>query len=1170
MNQPPSVADLDHPLLAALRTLPPNRIYADTPKQTLLAGFRLYRERGVQDVAWDRYRESLTVTVHDNRSYPVYVGLEVESPVFQCRCTTGASTGRCRHVVCAQLTLTSLLRPNLFRIGPEDTRYRKTLLEQLLTADTEKPANEVEVKTQGRVLPFPVKAVPPTAVPGGLSARKSRGFEVILEEEKDNLLFFVEKRGAKIDFLANRYRLPPAIQTLLSPTYLEDKHAPLIRFFKTFGRDYPALFRSRGVTTPLRWVERLSMETSTALDVKNDLVIVEKFCASEPEKAPLRVFANMAFDPADGRLTSVEKPAGWRMWHLLRRAGSIEPSAAAAIAASGDLPYFELPVDLFNKLQCSFDTAQMEELLKSTIFKKGGRNAPPLRTEPPAYVLSLRKSERREGYFVLTPQYHAEGSPFSHSRLLSTFARGMMQHSLPASLRAKKRRPFMFSLFFQVVAARSKHGAEEIMKAAMHERDFGNKEALRWGKGLLRACAGGWKKEEVRLHWIDRGWGLVPVDRTREMALYAVPYRLFGKGLFDGIVPGEEEILIHEKDLFLRLQQLQEELAAYGIEVRLEDVPVISVTWEFEVDASSSAIDWFEIKPEITCKGKTVDRGLWEQALSRNGIVYNDGALHIVDSPSLTTLSALLGLTGKVHKTGQRLLVTVPRLRMLELCALRNQGVTVRFSSEDEEILEKLTGLRGLPQRTLPTGLRAKLRHYQKEGFSWLAFLHENRFGACLADDMGLGKTLQALALLAAIKESREREHPGSPPVFLIVVPPSLLFNWEKEMERFCPGLKIYVYRGRERSTELKGVHVILTSYGLIRRDIEKLKEFLFDVIVFDEAQAVKNIFANTTGAVRQLRGRFKLALTGTPVENHPGEYFSILDLVLPGLLGEYKDFQHQAKKDLSALITVIAERTKPFILRRTKAAILKELPPKVENNVYLELTEKQKRLYTRTVQEVKSTIDEAYRNKTGSQAKIIALTAIMRLRQICLTPRLLLPDLEEESPKIAFLKGKLAELQNENHSALVFSQFTSFLDLVEEAIKPTDYPLFRLDGSTPVKNRKDIVESFQQGAGPAVFLLSLKAGGQGLNLTKATYVFHLDPWWNPAVENQASDRTHRIGQKQTVIVTRIVMSHTVEEKMMELKRRKLSLYKALMESPEKSSIAAIAREDFDFLLSGN
>jgi SNF2 family DNA or RNA helicase len=483
-------------------------------------------------------------------------------------------------------------------------------------------------------------------------------------------------------------------------------------------------------------------------------------------------------------------------------------------------------------------------------------------------------------------------------------------------------------------------------------------------------------------------------------------------------------------------------------------------------------------------------------------------------------------------------------------------------------IMERLVRFQRIEETSVPKGLKATLRAYQREGFDWLSFLYDNRFGACLADDMGLGKTLQAIMLLARIKEKGGGEGDPVRACHLIVVPPSLLFNWEREFEKFYPGLKIYLYQGRERTISFEGYDVVLTTYGLVNRDIDTLKEVRFDVIVFDEAQAVKNIHADRTGAVRQLKASFKLALTGTPVENHIGEYFSIMDLVLPGLLGDYDRFRRHTHKDHSSFLDTVIRRTKPFILRRTKEETLKELPPKIETDFHLDLTEKQKGLYSKTVEAVRSTIDEAFRMKTTSQAKIIALTGLLKLRQICLTPRLLIPEMEEGTPKIEFIKAQLTKLYAEGHHALVFSQFTSFLDIVEEGIQGNGLRIFRLDGSTPVGKRKKLVEEFQKSQEPSVFLLSLKAGGQGLNLTRATYVFHLDPWWNPAVENQASDRAHRIGQKKKVIITRLIMRHTIEEKMMELKKRKLKLYQAILESPSVGGRLQITKEDFDYLLS--
>jgi len=246
---------------------------------------------------------------------------------------------------------------------------------------------------------------------------------------------------------------------------------------------------------------------------------------------------------------------------------------------------------------------------------------------------------------------------------------------------------------------------------------------------------------------------------------------------------------------------------------------------------------------------------------------------------------------------------------------------------------------------------------------------------------------------------------------------------------------------------------------------------------------------------------------------------------------------------------------------------IAAELPPKVETDIYLEMSSRQKALYARTVAQVKATVAQAYSSNAPGQARIIALTAILKLRQICLSSRLLLPEAPDRSPKIEFLVDQLQELFSEGHSVLVFSQFTSFLDIVQEGLSQHGIPCARLDGSTPVGRRKELVESFQGSVEPGVFLLSLKAGGRGLNLTRASYVFHLDPWWNPAVENQASDRAHRIGQQRQVTITRLLMRHSIEEKMMELKKRKLKLYRALLENAEHEGAGSIGREDFEYLL---
>jgi non-specific serine/threonine protein kinase len=319
---------------------------------------------------------------------------------------------------------------------------------------------------------------------------------------------------------------------------------------------------------------------------------------------------------------------------------------------------------------------------------------------------------------------------------------------------------------------------------------------------------------------------------------------------------------------------------------------------------------------------------------------------------------------------------------------------------------------------------------------------------------------------------------------------------------------------------------------------------------------------------MRRLQGLFKLTMTGTPVENHLGEYFSVVDLAVPGLLGEYDRFRPLIKSGAAADLDVIIRRTRPFVLRRTKEAVLPDLPPKIETDIYLDMTEEQKTLYQKTVELVRQTVEEAYQTKIASQAKIIALTAILKLRQICISPGLADLNRNHVSPKMDILIEQLRELMDENHSSLVFSQFTSVLYILGEMLDREGIGYLRLDGSTSAAKRKTLVEQFQTSKEPSVFLLSLKAGGQGLNLTRASYVFHLDPWWNPAVENQASDRAHRIGQKSKVTITRLLMRHTIEEKMMELKTRKRALYEAILQDGAMGSKgAAITRDDFVFLL---
>ena len=858
---------------------------------------------------------------------------------------------------------------------------------------------------------------------------------------------------------------------------------------------------------------------------------------------------------------------GWRLWEDIRSAYEGGGGGRLPLQYSSNGLSFSLSIPDFKRVKI-FIPAESETLfLESTLFLTEGQKVEPEVSSTRSFSLRIEKLKTPQKGYLLLPELNVNGIVDPLSGSIPDFFMAVEGGGIYGPLKARKRKEILYRTFLQAFVQKERKAKEEIIRDSLETVTFGNYRVIREGKRILKEYLIE-KKEQGNHLYFDQGrWWLIPSDRSMEGLLYAVPLEVFGGRIFEGIVL-HHAMCLNEEELMRGLPDLYARLKERDIALTFEDQPVTTTRWEFDLDASRTSIDWFEIRPEIRCSGTIIDETLWEKALSRKGIIEHHGMIQILDRETLKTLSAICGAarSGKGMKNG---IVQVPRLQILDWVLLKKSGIRIKLPPEDERIIERLVRFQKIEERPVPKGLKAGLRGYQREGFDWLSFLYENRFGACLADDMGLGKTVQAIALLAWIKEKSEGEIGLAKGCHLIVVPPSLLFNWEREIEKFYPDLKIYLYQGKERTTSFEGYDLVLTTYGLVSRDIDKLKEIPFNVVLFDEAQAVKNIHAGRTGAVRQLRASFKLALTGTPLENHIGEYYSIMDLVLPGLLGEYDQFRHQVKKEDPSFLETLIRRTRPFVLRRTKEAVLKELPPKIETDYYLDLTEKQKGLYAKTIEAVRSTVEQAFRTKTSSQAKIIALTGLLKLRQICLTPRLLIHEKGDPAPKIEFLKTQLENLYAEGHHALVFSQFTSFLDIVEEEIQDNGTKIFRLDGSTPVGKRKKLVEAFQNSEEPSVFLLSLKAGGQGLNLTRATYVFHLDPWWNPAVENQASDRAHRIGQKNKVIITRLIMRHTIEEKMMELKKRKLKLYQAILESPSPGSRLPITKEDFDYLLSG-
>ncbi len=490
---------------------------------------------------------------------------------------------------------------------------------------------------------------------------------------------------------------------------------------------------------------------------------------------------------------------------------------------------------------------------------------------------------------------------------------------------------------------------------------------------------------------------------------------------------------------------------------------------------------------------------------------------------------------------------------------LASLGVNAQLPAVWKEQAARLKEVARLEPAPVPDELTATLRGYQRLGAAWLWRLREERLGGVLADEMGLGKTLQALALLAAEKQSGDGAHPPS----LVVAPASLLENWRREAARFTPQLTTFVHHGNNRLPEADAARdydLVITSYGTLVQDDALFSGVAFAVVVADEAQHAKNPRSRNARALRGLAAECRIALTGTPIENSLDDLRALFDFLLPGYLGSVP--QRARAEERSWYDERHRRQAAPFILRRTKAVVAPELPPRIDQVVYCEMGDDQRRLYDERRQNTEREIAEMTLNgASDGRIRFAALTQLLRLRQICADPRLLDPAAPPDcSAKLAAFEELLDEALDSGGRLLVFSQFTSLLDLLADYLAERQLPSERIDGSTPRQQRQRAVDRFQQDPEIPVFLLALKAAGTGLNLTAADTVVHFDPWWNPAVEDQATGRAHRIGQTRQVTSIKLITAGTIEEKVVALQKSKAELLRDLLDE----SAAASARIQLD------
>jgi non-specific serine/threonine protein kinase len=502
------------------------------------------------------------------------------------------------------------------------------------------------------------------------------------------------------------------------------------------------------------------------------------------------------------------------------------------------------------------------------------------------------------------------------------------------------------------------------------------------------------------------------------------------------------------------------------------------------------------------------------------------------------------------------------------LDSLLDSDAKVQIPSDLSQRRERLRQFERIEPKALPQGFTGELRSYQKHGVDWLHFLREYKFGGILADDMGLGKTVQVLVFLQALKEQCPPQNAS-----LLVVPKSLITNWQRESEKFTPGLRFLEYMGNSRNKETDNFNeydIVLTTYGTMLRDVETLSKYKFHYVILDESQAIKNPLAKCAKAARLLNAEHRLVMTGTPVENNTFELWSQFAFLNPGLLGTMDYFRREFANSIESgqdeqAAATLKKLIHPFILRRSKEQVASDLPPITERILYVDMDTSQKKLYNQTRERYRAELLGLIESEGMDDARFKILEGLLRLRQIAIHPALVDKDYKGEAAKFEMLMDSLTTLHDEHHKTLIFSQFVETLKLVSQQLDEQKIQYAYLDGST--RDRQARVDLFQNDPSVPFFLISLKAGGVGLNLTAADYVVHLDPWWNPAVEMQASDRAHRIGQTKPVFVYKIITRDTVEEKILQLQERKRTLVKNLI-SAEASFFKSLTRDDVKVLFS--
>jgi SNF2 family DNA or RNA helicase len=617
----------------------------------------------------------------------------------------------------------------------------------------------------------------------------------------------------------------------------------------------------------------------------------------------------------------------------------------------------------------------------------------------------------------------------------------------------------------------------------------------------------------------------------------------------------EKDEFVLDCDLIDFVSETIPRLTELGIEIfgedRLFNFKVVKNNPKMILSVSKNK-DWFELEGNVKFGKENIDMKKVLEAVFNNKrfVELSDGKRAVIPKNWVNNLKGYSGF----FNLEKNMKLSAQHFAILD--SIMGLSEKVNMDASVKKVLHTFKNFDKIKSVDVPTKIKAKLRLYQKAGFDWLNFLREFNFNGILADDMGLGKTIQTLCMVQKIANEKPKN------ACLVIVPTSLVFNWKAEAEKFAPGLKINVYHGAKRNKKdfdklLEENDLIITTYGVIRNDLKLFASKEFEYIILDEAHTIKNPFSISAKSIFALNGKNKLALSGTPIQNNLTELWSLFNFLNPGYLGDYNFFKEsfvrkiEVEKDPN-VSSSLKKLINPFLLRRTKKIISDELPEKTEMVLRSSFEEGEKEIYENWKEYYRHEIQGAIKEKGMGGAKLKILEGLMKLRQISLHPKLIDTEYQGSSSKFDLLMMEVEKLMSEGHKVLIFSSFVKMLTIIKDEFEKKDIKYSYLDGKT--RDRESVVSRFQNGEGAESFLISIKAGGVGLNLTGADYVFIVDPWWNPAVETQAMDRAHRIGQKNKVFVYKMITENTIEEKILKLQESKKKLVDDLI--TEEASFA--------------